>query len=104
MARENRSWGYTRIQSALANLGHKVGRGTISDALASAGMGGAPDRVKGTTWKEIFRAFFQNGFGLNLEMFDLPTRREEGAYSRESVTDEQRSREVKQPEGRPNVF
>ena len=49
-------------------------------------------------------ACFQNGFGLNLEMFGLPTRREEGAYSRESVTDEQRSREVKQPEGRPNVF
>jgi hypothetical protein len=39
-----------------------------------------------------------------LEMFGLPTRREEGAYSRESVTDEQRSREVKQPEGRPNGF
>jgi hypothetical protein len=29
MALENRSWGYTRIQGAMANLGHEVGRGTI---------------------------------------------------------------------------
>lgn len=30
MALENRSWGYTRIQGALANLQHEVGRGTIA--------------------------------------------------------------------------
>src|SRR5262245_45639346 len=29
MATENRDWGYTRIQGALANAGHDVGRGTI---------------------------------------------------------------------------
>src|SRR2546427_10243387 len=29
MATENRDWGYTRIQGALANLDHQVGRGTI---------------------------------------------------------------------------
>ena len=30
MALENRSWGYTRIRGALANLGHQVARGTIA--------------------------------------------------------------------------
>jgi hypothetical protein len=29
MARQNRTWGYTRIQGALANLGHAVGRTTL---------------------------------------------------------------------------
>jgi hypothetical protein len=53
MARENRSWGYTRIQGALQNLGHEIGRGTIATVLQEAGVDPAPERQKRTTWKEF---------------------------------------------------
>jgi putative transposase len=55
MARQNRSWGYTRIQGALQNLGHEVGRGTIAKILKEAGIDPAPDRQKQTTWKKFLR-------------------------------------------------
>jgi hypothetical protein len=53
IARENRSWGYTRIQGALANLHREVGRGTIAKILREAGLDPSPERCKGMTWKEF---------------------------------------------------
>jgi len=55
MARENRSWGYRRIQGALANLRHEVCRGTVANILREAGLDPSPDRRKGMTWKEFLR-------------------------------------------------
>jgi putative transposase len=54
-AEENRSWGYTRIQGALANLGHTIGRTTIADILKRQGIEPAPERNRKTTWKEFLR-------------------------------------------------
>ena len=59
MAAENRTWGYTRIQGALQNLGHEIGRVTIAKVLKEAGMDPAPDRQKRTTWKELLRAHWE---------------------------------------------
>ena len=56
MAAENRTWGYTRIQGALQNLGHEIGRGTIAKVLKEAGVDPAPERQKKTTWKEFLRS------------------------------------------------
>src|ERR1700676_5273290 len=53
MATENRDWGYTRIQGALANLDHEVGRGTIANILREHGLEPAPERAKKTTWPEF---------------------------------------------------
>src|SRR5215470_13639616 len=53
MASENRDWGYRRIQGALANLGHEVGRGTIANILKEHGLEPAPERNRKTTWKEF---------------------------------------------------
>ena len=55
MVRGNRSCGYTRIQGALANLGHAVGRSTIAGILEDGGLDAAPERQRRTTWKEFLR-------------------------------------------------
>ena len=46
MATENRAWGYRRIQGALANLGHEVGRSTIANILKEHGLEPAPERER----------------------------------------------------------
>jgi transposase InsO family protein len=56
MALENRSWGYTRIRGALANLGHQVGRGTIANILHEHGIEPAPERDRHTRWSTFLKA------------------------------------------------
>ena len=53
MAKENRDWGYLRIQGALANLGHQIARSTIADILKRHGIEPAPGRIRKTSWKEF---------------------------------------------------
>jgi putative transposase len=55
IAADNRGWGYTRIQGALANLDHIVSRGTIATILRGHGVEPAPERVKKTTWTEFLQ-------------------------------------------------
>jgi putative transposase len=59
MALENPSWGYTRIQGALANLGHKVGRGTIANTLREQGIDPAPERGRRTPWSTFLKAHWE---------------------------------------------
>jgi transposase InsO family protein len=56
MARENRAWGYTRIQGALQNVGHRVARTTISNIFKENGIDPAPERGKRTTWSQFLKA------------------------------------------------
>src|SRR5882762_3705338 len=53
MAKENRSWGYRRIQGALSNLGHLLAFKTTANILKEHGIEPAPERSRKTTWKEF---------------------------------------------------
>ena len=46
-SRENPGWGYTEIQGALANLGHRVARTTVANILKEHGIDPAPERRRG---------------------------------------------------------
>jgi hypothetical protein len=59
MATENGSWGYTRIQGTLANLGHKVARGTVVNILKARGIDPAPLRGKKTSWETFLKAHWE---------------------------------------------
>ena len=54
MARENSTWGYRRIQGALANLGHVLVHNTVRRVLKSHGIEPAPERP--TSWSAFIKA------------------------------------------------
>jgi putative transposase len=58
MATENPTWGYTRIQGALKNLGHCVGRSTIARILRAEGF--PPGRQRPVTWRTFAERFVRS--------------------------------------------
>ncbi len=55
-ARENPSWGYDRIQGALANVGYHISDTTVGNLLKQHGIEPAPDRKRQTTWKTFIKS------------------------------------------------
>ena len=56
VARENPTWGYTRLRGALKNLGHELGRNIIKRLLAEHGIAPAPERGKSMSWSTFIKA------------------------------------------------
>ena len=56
MARENPTWGYTRLRGALRNLGFDLGRSTIQRILKEHGIEPAPLRGRTMPWKTFLKA------------------------------------------------
>jgi len=54
IAEENPTWGYTRIQGALKNVGHRVGRSSIARILKAGGV--PPVRQRPTSWQTFVQA------------------------------------------------
>jgi hypothetical protein len=59
LAMENPSWGYIRIQGALADLGRRVGRGTVANVLRRNGLKPSPWRAKGMSWSTFLKAHWE---------------------------------------------
>jgi len=56
MAAENPTWGYRRIQGALANLGHVIDKLTVRNILRRHHLEPAPQRRKaGMSWSQFLR-------------------------------------------------
>src|SRR6266849_10005935 len=56
MAEENLTWGYRRIQGALANLGHHIDKLTVCNILRRHHMEPAPQRRKaGMSWPQFLK-------------------------------------------------
>ena len=55
-ARENVTWGYDKIQGALANLGHTISDQTVGNILKDHGIEPAPERKRQTTWTTFLKA------------------------------------------------
>jgi transposase InsO family protein len=55
-AKENPSWGYDRIQGALANVGYHISDTTVGNVLKQHGIEPAPDRKRQTTWATFLKA------------------------------------------------
>jgi len=58
MAKENPSWGYTRLRGALFNLRHEVARNTIKNILPAHGLEPAPERGRHTSWHTFIKSHF----------------------------------------------
>ncbi|PYS74332.1 MAG: hypothetical protein DMF73_03860 [Acidobacteria bacterium] len=59
IAEENRSWGYRRIQGALANLGHDLAHNTVRSILKRHGIEPSPERARKTTWREFLQRHWE---------------------------------------------
>ena len=55
-AKENPTWGYDRIQGALANVGYRICDTTVGNILKAHGIEPAPDRQRTGSWKTFLKA------------------------------------------------
>jgi putative transposase len=59
IAGENPGWGYTKIRDALRGLKIEIGRSTVANILAEAGIEPAPERTRKSTWKNFLRSHWE---------------------------------------------
>lgn len=56
LAKENPTWGYDRIQGALANVGYSISDTTVGNILKAHGIEPAPGRRRTGSWRTFLKA------------------------------------------------
>src|SRR5471030_1114982 len=74
LASENPTWGYDRIQGALANLGHTISDSTVGNILKAHGIEPAPTRKRQTSWRTFLRAHWDVLAAINFTTIEVWTR------------------------------
>ncbi len=60
LARENPTWGYSKLHGELLKLGYRIGRSTVRDILKRQHVRPAPERTKeGSSWREFLSHYRQ---------------------------------------------
>jgi transposase InsO family protein len=74
MARANPTWGYARIQGAMANLGHQISETTVSNFLRARGIEPVPARTRQTTWTTFLKAHWEVLAAIDFTTVEVWTR------------------------------
>jgi len=74
MASENPSWGYDRIQGALANLGHDISDQTVGNVLKDHGIQPAPSRKCTVDWPTFLKAHWDVLASIDFTTLEVWTR------------------------------
>jgi putative transposase len=74
IAKESPTWGYDRIQGALANLGHRISDTTVANILKAHGIEPAPDRRRQSTWKTFLAAHWDVLASVDFTTIEVWTR------------------------------
>ncbi len=73
-AQQNPSWGYDRIQGALANLRYHISDTTVANVLKAHGIEPAPDRKRQTTWATFLKAHWDVLAAIDFTTIEVWTR------------------------------
>jgi transposase InsO family protein len=74
MANENPTWGYDRIQGALANLGLHVSDTTVGNILRENGIEPVRERKHRTAWKTFLQAHWDSIAAVDFTTVEVSTR------------------------------
>ena len=73
-ARENPTWGYDRIQGALANVGYHIADSTVANVLKAHGIEPAPDRQRSQSWSTFLKAHWDSIYATDFTTVEVWTR------------------------------